>query len=126
MNDTRREYQKSYRKEHAERHRRISISVSSAEYAALQHLARKEKTKVTSLVKEYAFAGMSGTLAVPKELLDELQQLRFLIRNIANNVNQAAHYSHTIRQLADERGLLVQIKQLEDTVHDFVQERMQP
>lgn len=126
MDDNRSTYQKSYRKRHAERHRRISISVSNAEYSALEHMARRENTKVTTLVRDYAFAGLSTTLFVPNELKGELQQLSFLVRNIANNVNQAAHYSHTLRQVADENGLLQQIKKLEETIHAFVQERMKP
>ncbi len=126
MDDSRSDYQKSYRKQHAEKHRRISISVSNAEYSAFEHVARREDTKVTTLVRDYAFAGLTNTLSVPKELQEELQDLRFLIRNIANNVNQAAHYSNTIRALADENGLLMEIKKLEDTIHSFVQERMKP
>ncbi|MBF0264123.1 MAG: hypothetical protein HQL46_02545 [Gammaproteobacteria bacterium] len=126
MDETQSDYQKNYRKQYAKSHRRISISVSNDEYKAFSHLANKEKTKVTTLIKDFAFAGLSGNLAVPKDLKKELQELKFLIRNIANNVNQAAHYSHTIRALADENGLLNQIKQLEETVQDFVQEKMKP
>ncbi|HIJ25780.1 MAG TPA: hypothetical protein HPP65_06815 [Gammaproteobacteria bacterium] len=126
MDDAKSEYQKSYRKRYAEGHRRINISVTKAEYNALQHLANRENKRVTTLVKDYAFAGVSRTLAVPKELQEELKQLRFLIRNIANNVNQAAHYSNSLRRVADENGLLLEIKKLEDTVHEFVQERMKP
>ena len=126
MDETQSEYQKTYRKQYAKSHRRISISVSKDEYQAFSHLANKEKTKVTTLVKDFAFAGLSNNLAVPKELQKELQELKFLIRNIANNVNQAAHYSHTMRTLVDENGLLMQIKQLEDKVQDYIQQRLKP
>lgn len=124
MDDSRSDYQKTYRKHYAEGHRRISISVSIAEYSALEHVARKEGVKVTSLVHDYAFAGLSNTLLVPKELQAELQDLRFLIRNIANNVNQAAHHSNALRHVVDENELLQEIKKLEDTIHDFVQARL--
>lgn len=124
MSDKRSDYQKTYRQKYSEKHRRISISVSNAEYSALEQMARREDMKVTTLVREYTFAGLTNTLCVPKELMEELQQLRFLVRNIANNVNQAAHYSNTLRKVADENGLLQSIKKLEDTIHDFVQERM--
>jgi len=122
MDEQQSEYQKKYRKQYAESHRRISISVSNDEYKAFSYLANKENIKVTTLVKDFAFAGLSNTLAVPKDLQKDLQDIKFLIRNIANNVNQAAHYSHTIRTLVDENGLLNQVKHLEDTVHDFVQQ----
>lgn len=122
--ETRAEYQKMYRKEYAARHKRISITVSSDEYRALQHLAQREQERITTLVKELTFAGVSQQLATPKEMTDELRQLSFLIRNIANNVNQAAHHSNTIRQLVDEQGLLNHIKQLEDTIQAYVQGRM--
>jgi len=126
MDEQQSEYQKKYRKQYAESHRRISISVSNDEYKAFSYLANKENIKVTTLVKDFAFAGLSNTLAVPKDLQKDLQDIKFLIRNIANNVNQAAHYSHTIRTLVDENGLLNQVKHLEDTVHDFVQQRLKP
>lgn len=126
MTDNRYAYQKSYRQKYSEKNRRISISVSNAEYSALEQIARRENIKVTTLVREYAFAGLTNTLCVPNELRSELQQLGFLVRNIANNVNQAAHYSNYLRRVTDENGLLQCIKKLEDTIHEFVQERMKP
>ena len=126
MSSKRSDYQKSYRQKYSEKNRRISISVSNAEYSAFEQMARRENTKVTTLVKEYAFAGLTSTLCVPNELRSELQQLGLLVRNIANNVNQAAHYSNSLRRVANENGLLQCIKNLEDTIHEFVQERMKP
>ena len=126
MDTNRSAYQKSYRQKHSEEHRRISISVSNAEYSALEKFARRENIKVTTLVRDLAFAGLSNTRYVPKGLRTELEQLGFLVRNIANNVNQAAHYSNSLRRVADENGLLQCIKNLEDTVHEFVQNRLKP
>ncbi len=126
MDTNRSAYQKSYRQKHSEEYRRISISVSNAEYSALKRFAQRENIKVTTLVRDFAFAGLSNTRYVPKGLRSELEQLGFLVRNIANNVNQAAHYSNSLRRVADENGLLQCIKNLEDTVHEFVQNRMKP
>lgn len=121
---SKRDYQKQYREDYAKKHKRISITVDQNEYSALEHIARKEGIKVTSLVKHYAFAGLGQSLAVPKEIEQELKELRFLIRNIANNVNQAAHHSNTIKQLVDENGLLEHIRQLEKSVKDYTEGRL--
>ena len=65
MDEQQSEYQKKYRKQYAESHRRISISVSSDEYKAFSYLANKEKIKVTTLVKDFAFLVMALVSSIP-------------------------------------------------------------
>jgi len=126
MSTANQSYQKKYRQEHRRKHKRISLTVNFAEYSAFQFRASQENCKVTSLVRKFAFDGLTQQLSIPQGIENELQELRFLIRNIANNVNQAAHHSNIIHQLVDEQALLQHIKSLEDTIQNFTEERLKP
>ena len=121
MTESRPDYIKRYREEYNTQHKRISITVSNAEYEALSHMAGVEHKKVTALVKDYAFASLSGGLAMPRHLQEELQQLTLLIRNIANNVNQLARHSNRIQSLVanDEHSLLKHLQSLEEQIHAY-------
>jgi len=100
------------------------MTVSVAEYKAFQFRAAQENCKVTSLVRQFAFDGLTQQLSIPQGIENELKELRFLVRNIANNDNQAAHHSNIIHQLVDEQALLNHIKSLEDTIQNFTEERL--
>lgn len=123
MTDARDDYLKQYRQHYNAHNKRISITVSNAEYQALSHMARQEDKKVTALVKDYAFASLSQQLAMPKQVQDELQQLRLLIRTIANNVNQIARHSNRVHDLVadDEHSLLLHLQSLEAQIMAYTQ-----
>ena len=126
MPDSRDDYNKAYRKQYKVRNKRISITVSNAEYEALSHTADIEHKKVTALVKDYAFASLSGSLAMPRHLQEELNKLTLLIRNIANNVNQIARHSNRVQSLIDddEHGLLLHLQSLEAEIHAFTRDQL--
>jgi hypothetical protein len=64
---------------------------------------------------------------IPQEpILKELQELRFLLRNSANNINQIAHHSNTVGRLVDENGFLDEVRKMETTITDFVSARLNP
>ncbi len=66
-------------------------------------------------------AGLYSQTVIPENLETELKTLRFAIRNIANNVNQIAHYSNLVRSVSttNENNLLQHIKQLEEAVEEY-------
>jgi len=121
MRQSRDDYIKSYRQEYKTRTKRVSITLSNAEY-----VAKAEGKKVTALVKEYAFASLSGGLAIPTHLQEELKQLSLLIRNIANNVNQIARHSNRVGDLIadDEQSLLSHLKPLEDEIYAYTRREL--
>jgi hypothetical protein len=43
---------------------------------------------------------------------------------VANNINQIAHHSNTIQRLADENGLLLEIQKMENTINNFVTQKL--
>lgn len=124
MSEQDKEYHKAYRKEYAKKVRYVNVAVPLSSYNELEKLAKKEDTKVTTLLRNMSLAYMQQKTFVPKEIEEELKELRFLIRNIANNVNQIAHHSNLVEKLVNENEFLMQIKKLEDAVFDYTKKRL--
>lgn len=122
MDNEKREYQKQYRREYRQLKKRVSITLSNAEYEALSFVAQQEDKKVTTLVREYTLTSLSGNPRVPESLKADLKELSLLIRNIANNVNQIARHSNRIHDLVsdDEHNLLLYLQSLDRHVKQFV------
>jgi hypothetical protein len=119
-----REYQKKYRNKYKKSHKRVSITLTSNEYKAFESKAKIEGVKVTELIKNMALYNLQQKTFVPASILDELKSLSFLIRNIANNVNQTAHYSNMIKGLVDEHGLLEHLRKLDETVKSYTLDKI--
>jgi hypothetical protein len=114
---------KIYNREYAERTHRVAVTLSPSEHKELSTRAKAEGVKTTTLVKNMALAYHQGQAIMSEPILKELQELRFLLRNVANNINQIAHHSNTIRHLADENGLLLEIQKMEQIVNDFAHKK---
>lgn len=124
MDEKRRNYQRQYRQDYKQKTQRVNLTLSKDEYRAFSRAAGN--TRLTAYVKELALAGLHQQAAIPESLQAELNTLRFAIRNIANNVNQMAHYSHTVRSmtLAEENNLFQHLKQLDEAVQAFTEQRI--
>lgn len=126
MNKKRKEYQKHYQTAYNARNKRVNLTFSKDEYALLLSAAKSQGKPLSTCAKEITLAGIQGQAIVPKNIEYELREVKFLIRNIANNVNQIAHHSNIVRDLtlADENNLLQHLKQLEDAVQRYTEGRI--
>ncbi len=126
MNEKRKEYQRKYREKYKTQAKRVNLTLSKEEYRDFVRAAKSEKKKTSTYIKELALAGLENQAYVPSELQDELKTLRFAIRNIANNVNQIAHYSNIVRSVSteNENNLLQHIKQLEEAIYQYTEGRI--
>lgn len=124
ISDKRKIYNQQYKAEYSQRMKRVSITFSNSEYAELEKRAKSESVKPATLVKNMALAYHQQVHIMPEPIKEELQELRFLIRNVANNINQIAHHSNTIQRLADENGLLLEIQKMEQIINDFVTQKL--
>jgi excinuclease UvrABC helicase subunit UvrB len=124
ISDKRKLYNKEYKAEYKDRVHRVTVGFNKAEYEDIEKRAIKEGVKPTTLVRNMTIAYHQQTPIVPESIKEELQELRFLLRNVANNINQIAHHSNTIQRLADENGLLLEIQKMEKTIHDFVMQKL--
>jgi hypothetical protein len=117
---------KIYNREYQERTHRIAVTLTPTEYRELTARAKAEGVRTTTLVKNMAIAYHHGQNIMPDSVRVELQELRFLLRNVTNNINQIAHHSNIIRSLVDENGLLLEIQKMEQMIHDFVNKKLKP
>jgi Bacterial mobilisation protein (MobC) len=115
---------KLYNQAYSTRAHRVAVTLTPAEYSELEKRAKAEGVKPTTLVKNMAIAYHQGQAITPEPILKELQELRFLLRNVANNINQIAHHSNTVGRLVDENGLLGEIQKMEATIMGFVSARL--
>ena len=100
MSEKRRKYQEQYKKQYSAKTKRVNITLTNDEYR--DFLRQAKNTKITTYIKQLALAGLHSQTVIPESLETELKTLCFAIRNIANNVNQIAHYSNTVRSISTQ------------------------
>lgn len=123
MKDRKKYYQK-YNKEVRTKLKDVHIYLTPEEYDFFERVAEKQEIKVSKLIKTMALSQAEKTFYLPKEIQEELTKFVFLVRNIANNVNQIARHSNTVKTLVDENGLLSYLKKLETTVKNYVKNKV--
>lgn len=119
MTKKRSDYQREYRQNYQAQ--RVNLTLNRAEYRKFASAAKKQGQKPTTYIKELALASLENQALIPSEIAKELEVLRFAVLNIANNVNQIAHHSNTVKRLseAEEHNLLGHLKQLDDVIRDY-------
>jgi len=120
--DSRKDYMREYLKEYRQdyKNHRISVTLTPQEFARLNALARKQKKKPTSFLKELAFSALDGKAILSDELAQELQVFNRLIRNIANNVNQLARASNAFDAHIRPQDVLSELQRLDFLVNEFI------
>ena len=122
---SRKEYFKKYNKEVRKKKKDVHIYLESEEYEFFERISKKENIKVSKLIKTMALSQAGKTFYLPEEIQTKLSEFVFLMRNLANNVNQIARHSNTVKNLIDENGLLSYLRELENTVKDYVKKESQ-
>ena len=118
------EYQKAYRvKNHATR-KVVSVSLSVDDHRDIARYAKKHRLSVSSLLREATLHQCRKSQLASPEVQNELRELRFLLSNIANNMNQIAHHSNRIRYVIDENAALAHLAELDALIRNFVSDRM--
>jgi hypothetical protein len=112
-------YHKEYRKDYDKKTKYVTVSIPISEYEELEKQAKKEGVKVSTLLKNMALAYMQTKTLTPKAIEDRLSEFIFLMRNIANNINQIARNSNLLKHLVEENGLLMELKKIEDLVKEY-------
>ena len=113
------EYHKKYRADYKDKVKYITVAIPVSMYEELEKLSEIEKVKISPLIRNMALAYMQQKTFVPKKIENELKEFTLLVRSVANNINQIAHHSNTVKHLVDENAFLLEIKRLEDLVKDY-------
>lgn len=112
-------YHKEYRKDYDKKTKYVTVSIPISEYEELEKQAKKEGVKVSTLIKNMTLAYMQTKTLTPKAIEDRLSEFIFLMRNVANNINQIARNSNLLKHLVEENGLLMELKNMEDLVKEY-------
>lgn len=118
------DYQKTYRTRNAAKRRVQSVSLDMADHAEIKRYAKGQGLSVSALMREATLHQCRGTQIRSAAVEDELKELKFLISNIANNLNQMAHHSNTVRHVVDEGGALARLQDLSETIEGFVETKL--
>jgi len=114
------EKRQRYLDEYIDKRKRINISLSADEFLKVSHLADLNQTKPTSFITQLVQHHLNKSPFISSQLQDEIKEMKFLLRNVANNINQIAHRSNTLKVMVDERDLLMELKKLEDDIAAFI------
>jgi tRNA A37 threonylcarbamoyltransferase TsaD len=115
-------YFKKYKTEYLKEHKKVEVYLSLNEYEAFKKIAKERGygNKVGKVVKEFAKNYKENSYQYPPELKEDLSTLTFLLRNVANNINQMAHISNATKQVVDDYKLFEYLKQMEDSIKRYV------
>ena len=115
-NEKRREYQKSYKKYHYKKTRKIiTFPLLLEEFETLKIKADKIGTSSNKLAKDILLNHLEATPQnfQSKEQLELIKEYMRISRGIANNINQIA-YSSNIGEMVDINILIGSLKNYED------------
>ena len=118
------EYLKKYREENKRKTKRVSVTLSLDEFKQLEQMAKVEKIKPTTLLKKLAFSSMNKKADFPLDVSADFGDLVHILRGVANNINQMAKHSNTIKRVADESRLFALLKSIEDENRKFLESKM--
>lgn len=113
---------KYMRTEYKKQRKRVDCILTNDEYKQLSKQARKHWLKVTSFLRESAFAYIDQKYLIPDDIQEKLEQNMFLLRNIANNINQIAKHTNTTHKLSILNAYKMKrlIHGLEDQIKKFI------
>ena len=120
----RKAYLKSYLKDYRTNAKCVNLVVPLADYRKLERAAKREGMKPTRLLVVLGIGAIDEATYVPAALSGELRQLKFLIRNIANNLNQIAHHTNTVKRAADAGLVFAELKRLERCIEEYTRGRL--
>jgi len=108
------QYQSEYGKQYRETVKRSSLTFSQAEFEKIESLAEALDLKPAVFLKRLVLAAIEGNTIQSQQSSQEFQDMRFLLRSIANNLNQIARHSNTVGHVLDENAVLQNIRQFEE------------
>jgi Bacterial mobilisation protein (MobC) len=120
----RKTYLKSYKAKYRAQVKSVTLSLDMPVYQRIEKAAAREGMKPTTFITDVALRNIAGQVYVPVELKAQLDRLEFLFRNVANNLNQIAHHTNTVRRAADERAVFAELTKLWHLVDDYTKQRL--
>jgi len=113
-------YLKDYKLKRKKHIKELKITLSVKEYEVFKKEATKYGITPNKLIINQALAYKNSNYLVPKSIDEDLKQLIFLFRNIANNINQIAKHSNIFKKLIGTNKIITNLATLEKSVIGFI------
>ena len=117
------EYQRDYRAKTKAARKVVSVSMTLDDHRELSRFADTHDMSLSAILREASLQQSRLAQLQSPRVADELKELRFLLSNIANNMNQIAHHSNRVKHVVDENGVLERFMQLDKLITDFAHSR---
>lgn len=117
------EYMKEFReRQRDDGFRRVNVTLNAEEFERINVGAKEQGTRITSYLKECAFAHLDTRYIVPKDLEDRLDTVVGILRGIGNNLNQLARHSNEMHYFLDTDDVRLKLRRMEDAIRELVAE----
>lgn len=116
---------RDYRNDYYAKNKRVYLTLSDEENTLLELQASKANMKKAELAREILLSRLYDSPIVYPDMEEKLTEFNILVRNIANNVNQIAKHSNTVKYLVDdeEKRLIQNLALLARSITDFVHDK---
>lgn len=114
------EYLRAYKKTHPPVGKRVNVTLSEEEYRRIGEEARSRGETPTACVRRLALSALDHRPVLSREAEEQADAFVHVVRGIANNLNQMARYSHTMRSMLDDREIGYQLRYLEEAFRKFL------
>lgn len=118
------DYQKQYRDRNKNRTKNVTVTVPLSQHQAFAKFAGKQGISLSALMREATDLQIRRSQMKSQALMAEVQELKFLVSNISNNVNQMAHHSNRVREVVDANQLFNRLRELDELITHFVDTRL--
>ncbi len=110
------------REKYSQQKKRLNLTFDLKDFEKIQKEASLIGSTPTAFLKNAVFAYFKNCRLPSKEAENEFSQLVFLLRNMANNLNQVARQANTVQKLSFHDFVQTKtiLKNLEDTAEDFM------
>jgi len=108
------DYQKTYREKYKDQAKRVNLTFSLREFRSISRGANSSGIAVAAYAKRCALeAHHQKSASIPEEVLEQLEDLRRMVRIMGNNLNQMAKHSNRVGEVLDATEPFVYIQSLE-------------
>jgi len=109
------DYQKIYREKYKDQAKRVSLTFTMREFTSIARAAKSSDMPVAAYTKRCALEahGYKAHSGIPEEVLEQLEDLRRMVRIMGNNLNQIAKHSNRVGEVLDANEPFVYLQALE-------------
>jgi hypothetical protein len=115
------EYLREYKRTHTPVGKTVKSTFSDEEYKRLATYAKTCGETAAKSARRLALSALDNRPSLSKADEDKVDAFVHVVRGIANNLNQMARYSNTMRAMLNEREVGYQLQYLEEVFRKFLE-----